>query len=428
MDAVKLTFQGVGQVDIDPTEARKTLVEKTGAGAEFTGWVNLPVEYDKEEFERVKKAADKIRSDSKVLVVCGIGGSFLGAAAAIDFLKGIFMNSRIEAGRDKGVKILYAGNNMAPAYIAEIVDEIADVDFSVNVISKSGTTMETSASFRIFRKILEERYGREGAAARIYATTDKARGALKPLAVREGYETFVVPDETGGRYSVLTAVGLLPIAAAGCDIDALMQGAADMRAELIENDPADNAAVRYAAIRQHLYRKGKAIEVFANYDPDLKTLSEWLKQLFGESEGKDGLGIFPASVNLTTDLHSMGQMLQEGVRNIFETVVAAEKPLRDIEIPAFEEDFDGLKYLEGKPMSLLNDTAVEGTAQAHIDGNVPQIRITIPERNEYNLGALFYFFEFACGVSAYIEGVNPFNQPGVEAYKKNIKVILQKYK
>lgn len=428
MDAVKLTFQGVGQVDIDPTEARKTLVEKTGAGAEFTGWVNLPVEYDKEEFERVKKAADKIRSDSKVLVVCGIGGSFLGAAAAIDFLKGIFMNSRIEAGRDKGVKILYAGNNMAPAYIAEIVDEIADVDFSVNVISKSGTTMETSASFRIFRKILEERYGREGAAARIYATTDKARGALKPLAVREGYETFVVPDETGGRYSVLTAVGLLPIAAAGCDIDALMQGAADMRAELIENDPADNAAVRYAAIRQHLYRKGKAIEVFANYDPDLKTLSEWLKQLFGESEGKDGLGIFPASVNLTTDLHSMGQMLQEGVRNIFETVIAAEKPLRDIEIPAFEEDFDGLKYLEGKPMSLLNDTAVEGTAQAHIDGNVPQIRITIPERNEYNLGALFYFFEFACGVSAYIEGVNPFNQPGVEAYKKNIKVILQKYK
>ena len=408
-------------------KATKTLLNGTGEGNDFIGWVNLPVDYDKEEFDRIKKAAEKIRSDSDALVVCGIGGSYLGAAAAVDFLKGSLNNLRLSEGKNEGdPKIYFAGNNMSPSYVKDILDLVKDKDFSVNVISKSGTTMETSISFRIFKKALEDKYGKEEAAKRIYATTDKERGALKDLADKEGYEEFVVPDNVGGRFSVLTAVGLLPIAAAGCDIDALMKGAADLREELLANP--ENDAFEYAINRQLLYSNGKAIEILANYDPDLRLLGEWFKQLFGESEGKEGFGIFPASVNFTSDLHSMGQMIQDGERNIFETVVNVEKEKTDLPIPGFEEDFDGFKYLEGKQLDLLNQAAVEGVEHAHVGGGVPQVYIGIPDKSEYTLGQLFYFFEYSCGISAYIEGVNPFNQPGVEEYKKNIKEILAKYK
>ena len=337
-------------------------------------------------------------------------------------------NLKLKGSDADDIEVYFTGNNMSPAYIKDVIEIIGDRDFSVNVISKSGTTMETSISFRIFKKMLEDKYGREAAAGRIYATTDKARGALKGLSDKEGYETFVVPDEIGGRYSVLTAVGLLPIAAAGCDIDALMAGAASMREELTEKPEELNEALCYAALRQQLYDWDKYIEIFANYDPDLRLLGEWLKQLFGESEGKENFGIFPASVNFTSDLHSMGQMIQEGERNIFETVINVEKEPQDLTIPAFEEDFDGFKYLEGQPVSLLNQTAVNGVAIAHMEGDVPQVYIGVPDKTEFSLGELFYFFEFVCGVSAYIEGVNPFNQPGVEAYKKSIKELLAKYK
>lgn len=408
--------------------ARDTLLNHNGPGSEFTGWVDLPETYDKEEFERIKKAAEKIRGESKALVVCGIGGSYLGAAAAIDFLKGSMHNLKHAEDTDPELQIFFAGNNMSPSYIRDVLELVMDKDFSVNVISKSGTTMETSVSFRIFKKALEEKYGKEEAAKRIYATTDREKGALKALADREGYETFVVPDDIGGRYSVLSAVGLLPIAAAGCDIDRLMEGAASVRKELLFGEEEYNEAIAYAALRQELYEWDKYIEIFVNYDPDLRMFAEWLKQLFGESEGKEGYGIFPASLNFTSDLHSMGQMIQEGERNIFETVIFVKNAPEDLTIPAFEEDFDGLKYLEGKPVSLLNRTAVAGTAEAHLAGDVPQVYIEIPERNEFSLGELFYFFEYACGVSAYIEGVNPFDQPGVEAYKKNIKEILSRYK
>lgn len=406
--------------------AKETLINKTGPGSEFTGWVDLPVNYDKAEFEEIKKAAAEIRANSKALVVCGIGGSYLGAAAAIDFLKGSMHNLKNAGGED--LQIFFAGNNMNPTYINEVLELVKDKDFSVNVISKSGTTMETSISFRIFKKALEDKYGKEEAAKRIYATTDKERGALKSLADKEGYKTFVVPDDIGGRYSVLSAVGLLPIAAAGCDIDQLMAGAASVREELI-SDPEDfNEAIAYAALRQELYEWDKFIEIFVNYDPDLRMFAEWLKQLFGESEGKEGYGIFPASLNFTSDLHSMGQMIQDGERNLFETVINVRNTPKDILIPAFEEDFDGFQYLEGKPVSLLNQTAIAGTANAHLAGGVPQVYIEVPDRSEFTLGELFYFFEFVCGVSAYTEGVNPFDQPGVEAYKKNIKELLAKYK
>ena len=406
--------------------AKETLINKTGPGSEFTGWVDLPVNYDKAEFEEIKKAAAEIRANSKALVVCGIGGSYLGAAAAIDFLKGSMHNLKNAGGED--LQIFFAGNNMNPTYINEVLELVKDKDFSVNVISKSGTTMETSISFRIFKKALEDKYGKEEAAKRIYATTDKERGALKSLADKEGYKTFVVPDDIGGRYSVLSAVGLLPIAAAGCDIDQLMAGAASVREELI-SDPEDfNEAIAYAALRQELYEWDKFIEIFVNYDPDLRMFAEWLKQLFGESEGKEGYGIFPASLNFTSDLHSMGQMIQDGERNLFETVINVRNTPKDILIPAFDEDFDGFQYLEGKPVSLLNQTAIAGTANAHLAGGVPQVYIEVPDRSEFTLGELFYFFEFVCGVSAYTEGVNPFDQPGVEAYKKNIKELLAKYK
>ena len=436
MKNLNIRFGGVDWLPEEETEqfedeamlAYSTLTEKKGPGAEFTGWVNLPVDYDKDEFARIKKAAEKIRRESKVLIVCGIGGSYLGAAAALDFLKGAMYNLKLKGSDKDDIEVYFTGNNMSPAYIKDVIEIIGDRDFSVNVISKSGTTMETSISFRIFKKMLEDRYGREAAAGRIYATTDKARGALKGLSDKEGYETFVVPDEIGGRYSVLTAVGLLPIAAAGCDIDALMAGAASMREELTEKPEELNEALCYAALRQQLYDWDKYIEIFANYDPDLRLLGEWLKQLFGESEGKENFGIFPASVNFTSDLHSMGQMIQEGERNIFETVINVEKEPQDLTIPAFEEDFDGFKYLEGQPVSLLNQTAVNGVAIAHMEGDVPQVYIGVPDKSEFSLGELFYFFEFVCGVSAYIEGVNPFNQPGVEAYKKSIKELLAKYK
>lgn len=437
MKNLNIRFGGIDWLPEEETEqfedeallARETLIGKKGPGAEFTGWVDLPVDYDKEEFGRIQKAAEKIRRESQVLIVCGIGGSYLGAAAALDFLKGAMHNLKLRgSGRRDDLEIYFAGNNMSPSYIKDVIDMIGDKDFSVNVISKSGTTMETSISFRIFRKMLEERYGREGAASRIYATTDKARGALKSLSDGEGYETFVVPDEIGGRYSVLTAVGLLPIAAAGCDIEALMAGAASMREELTADGEEINEALCYAALRQQLYDWDKYIEIFVNYDPDLRLFGEWLKQLFGESEGKEGFGIFPASVNFTSDLHSMGQMIQEGERNLFETVINVEAEPQDLTIPDFEEDFDGFQYLEGQPVSLLNQTAVNGVAIAHMGGEVPQVYIGVPEKNEFSLGELFYFFEFVCGVSAYVEGVNPFNQPGVEAYKKSIKELLSKYR
>ena len=437
MKNIKVNFDGIDwlpeseteQFDDEAALAFDTLVERKGPGAEFTGWVDLPVEYDHEEFARIKKAAAKIRSESKILVVCGIGGSYLGAAAALDFLKGAMNNLKLRGAQDNDdLQIYFAGNNMSPSYIKDIIDLIGDEDFSVNVISKSGTTMETSISFRIFRKMLEDRYGKEGAAERIYATTDKARGALKTLADQEGYETFVVPDEVGGRFSVLTAVGLLPIAAAGCDIDALMAGAASMREEVMTQSDEMNDALSYAALRQQLYDWDKCIEIFVNYDPDLRLFGEWLKQLFGESEGKEGFGIFPASVNFTSDLHSMGKMIQEGERNIFETVINVENEPLDLVISSFEDDFDGFKYLEGKPVSLLNQTAVDGVAMAHMSGEVPQVYIGVPDKSEFSLGELFYFFEFVCGISAYVEGVNPFNQPGVEAYKKSIKELLAKYK
>ena len=434
MKHIKLKLAGIENLPDDEVEqfaeealfAKETLTQKRGPGSEFTGWVDLPVNYDKEEFQRIKEAAEEIRKTSKALVVCGIGGSYLGAAAAIDFLKGGMHNLKHAA--DDELQIFFAGNNMAPSYISDIAELVKDRDFSVNVISKSGTTMETSVSFRIFKKLLEDKYGKEEAAKRIYATTDKSKGALKALAEKEGYQTFVVPDDIGGRYSVLSAVGLLPIAAAGCDIDRLMAGAASVREELLNGEDPYNEAIAYASLRQQLYDWDKFIEVFVNYDPDLRMFAEWLKQLFGESEGKEGYGIFPASLNFTSDLHSMGQMIQEGERILFETVIHVRDTERDIPIPAFEEDFDGLKYLEGKPVSLLNKTAIRGTQRAHLDGEVPQIDIEIPDRSEFSLGELFYFFEFACGVSAYLEGVNPFDQPGVEAYKKNIKELLKKYK
>ncbi len=436
MKHIQLSIQGIEDLPEYEMEqyaeeaffARDTLLSKRGPGSEFTGWVDLPVNYDKEEFARIKTAAEEIRANSQALVVCGIGGSYLGAAAAIDFLKGGMHNLKVASGNREGLQIFFAGNNMNPTYINDVLELVKDKDFSVNVISKSGTTMETSASFRIFKKALEDKYGKEEAAKRIYATTDRQKGALKSLADKEGYQTFVVPDDIGGRYSVLSAVGLLPIAAAGCDIDQLMAGAASVRDELLNGEEEYNEAIAYAALRQELYEWDKLIEIFVNYDPDLRMFAEWLKQLFGESEGKDGYGIFPASLNFTSDLHSMGQMIQDGERTIFETVINVRKTPKDIEIPAFEEDFDGLKYLEGKPVSLLNQTAIAGTASAHIAGGVPQVYIEIPDRSEFSLGELFYFFEYVCGVSAYIEGVNPFDQPGVEAYKKNIKELLARYK
>lgn len=406
-------------------DAKELLVSKKGAGNDFLGWIDLPVDYDKEEFDRIKKAAEKIKSDSEVLLVIGIGGSYLGARAAIEFLRHSFYNVVSREIR-KTPEIYFVGNSISSTYIKHLMDVIGERDFSINMISKSGTTTEPAIAFRVFKAMMEKKYGKEEAAKRIYATTDKAKGSLKNLATEEGYETFVVPDDVGGRFSVLTAVGLLPIAVSGADIDKLMEGAQAGRKAALEASFEDNDAVKYAAVRNILLRKGKAIEILANYEPSVHYVSEWWKQLYGESEGKDQKGIFPASVDLTTDLHSMGQFIQDGSRNMFETVINIEASREEIILEKEPVDLDGLNYLAGKNVDFVNKSAMNGTILAHTDGQVPNLMVTVPEVNEFYLGELFYFFEFACGVSGYLLGVNPFNQPGVESYKKNMFALLGK--
>ena len=406
-------------------DAKETLVSKNGAGNDFLGWIDLPVDYDKDEFNRIKSAAEKIKSDSDVLLVIGIGGSYLGARAAIEFLRHNFYNM-VDKSVRKTPEIYFVGNNISSTYVKHLMDVIGDRDFSINIISKSGTTTEPAIAFRVFKKMLEAKYGKKEAAKRIYATTDKAKGALKNLATEEGYESFVVPDDIGGRFSVLTAVGLLPIAVSGADLDKLMEGAASGRKHALEADFEENDALLYAAMRNILLRKGKNVEIVANYEPSLHYVSEWWKQLFGESEGKDQKGIFPAAVDLTTDLHSMGQFIQDGARIMFETVINVETPQCEITIEEEPVDLDGLNYLAGKTMDFVNKSAMNGTILAHTDGNVPNLMVKVPEQNEFYLGELFYFFEFACGVSGYLLGVNPFNQPGVESYKRNMFALLGK--
>ena len=406
-------------------DAKELLVSKTGPGNDFLGWIDLPVNYDKEEFARIKKAAAKIQSDSEVLLVIGIGGSYLGARAAIEFLRHGFYNM-ISKEQRKTPEIYFVGNSISSTYLKNLVDVIGDRDFSINMISKSGTTTEPAIAFRVLKEMMEKKYGKEEAAKRIYATTDKARGSLKSLATEEGYETFVVPDDVGGRFSVLTAVGLLPIAVSGANIDKLMEGAAAGRELALNSAFEDNDALKYAALRNIMLRKGKAIEILCNYEPAVHYVSEWWKQLYGESEGKDQRGIFPASVDLTTDLHSMGQFIQDGTRNMFETVINVEQSRETITINEEPVDLDGLNYLAGQTVDFVNKSAMNGTILAHTDGQVPNFMIKVPEMNEFYLGELFYFFEFACGVSGYILGVNPFNQPGVESYKKNMFALLGK--
>ena len=406
-------------------DAKETLVSKTGAGNDFLGWIDLPVDYDKEEFARIKAAAKKIQSDSDVLLVIGIGGSYLGARAAIEFLSHSFYNVLDKSVR-KTPEIYFCGNSISSTYLKHLMDVVGDRDFSINMISKSGTTTEPAIAFRVFKEKLEAKYGKKGAAERIYASTDKAKGSLKHLSDEEGYETFVVPDDVGGRFSVLTAVGLLPIAVSGADIDKLMEGAASGRKRALENDFEENDALQYAARRNILLRKGKSVEILANYEPAVHYVSEWWKQLFGESEGKDNKGLFPASVDLTTDLHSMGQFIQDGSRVMFETVINIDTPREELTIGEEPVDLDGLNYLAGKTVDFVNKSAMNGTILAHTDGQVPNFMVTVPEVNEFYLGELFYFFEFACGVSGYLLGVNPFNQPGVESYKKNMFALLGK--
>lgn len=405
--------------------ARDTLLNKSGAGSDFLGWVDLPVGYDKEEFARIKKAAEKIKSDSDVLLVVGIGGSYLGARAAIEFLSHSFYNM-LPKGKRKTPEIYFAGNSISSKYIQDLQELLDGKDFSVNIISKSGTTTEPAIAFRVFKKMLIEKYGKEEASKRIYATTDKAKGALKNLADVEGYESFVVPDDVGGRFSVLTAVGLLPIAVSGADIDQLMMGAASGRQKALETPYEENLALLYAGIRNILLRKGKMVEIVANYEPSLHYISEWWKQLYGESEGKDQRGIFPAAVDLTADLHSMGQFIQDGARIMFETVLNVEDSSAKLILEEEEVDTDGMNYLAGKTVDFVNKSAMNGTVLAHTDGNVPNLKLNIPKQNEFCLGELLYFFEFACGVSGYLLGVNPFNQPGVESYKKNMFALLGK--
>ena len=425
MGQVKFDYsKTAGYVHEHEVESMKALTE-SGARNDYLGWIDLPVDYDKEEFARIKKAAEKIKSDSDVLVVIGIGGSYLGARAAIEFLGHNFFNS-VSKDLRKAPEIYFVGNSISSNYLAGLVDVIGDRDFSVNIISKSGTTTEPAIAFRVFKKMLEEKYGKDGAAKRIYATTDKAKGALKKLADAEGYEEFVVPDDVGGRFSVLTAVGLLSIAVSGVDIDELMAGAASARKRCIENDFDNNDAMQYAALRNIMLRKGKSVEILCDYEPSLHYTLEWWKQLMGESEGKDNKGLFPASVDLTTDLHSMGQFIQDGSRIMFETVLNVEKTSREIVIEKEDEDLDGLNYLAGKTMDFVNKCAMNGTILAHTDGNTPNLRVDIPEQTPFYLGELFYFFEFACGLSGYMLGVNPFNQPGVESYKKNMFALLGK--
>ena len=405
--------------------ARETLLDRTGAGNDYLGWIDLPVDYDKEEFGRIKKAAAKIQSDSDVLLVIGIGGSYLGARAAIEFLTHSFYNV-LDKGKRKTPEIYFLGNSISSKYVKDLQDVLDGKDFSINIISKSGTTTEPAIAFRVFKEMLIEKYGKEEAGKRIYTTTDKARGALKNLATEEGYESFVVPDDVGGRFSVLTAVGLLPIATAGLDIDKLMEGAAAGRQKALETPYESNDALLYAALRNILHRKGKSVEIIADYEPSMHYVSEWWKQLYGESEGKDQRGIFPAAVDLTTDLHSMGQFIQDGSRIMFETVMCLDESSAELLLKKEEVDTDGMNYLAGKSVDFVNKSAMNGTILAHTDGNVPNLMIHIPEQNEFCLGELFYFFEFACGISGYILGVNPFNQPGVESYKRNMFALLGK--
>ena len=401
----------------------KTLLEKSGAGNDFLGWLDLPVDYDKEEFARIQAAAKKIQGDSQVLVVIGIGGSYLGARAAIEFVKGQMYNGV----REEGIpEVYFVGNNISSSYINDVVKIIGNRDFSVNIISKSGTTTEPAIAFRVFKKMLEEKYGKEGAKGRIYATTDKARGALKALSDAEGYETFVVPDDVGGRFSVLTAVGLLPIAAAGVDIAAMMKGAQDAREVCVAGDMTTNPSYLYAALRNILYRKGKTTEILVNYEPALLMMGEWFKQLFAESEGKDQKGIFPTAANFSTDLHSIGQFIQDGSRNLFETVIWVNQPRSEVVIETADEDIDGLNYLAGQSVQFVNSKAYQGTLMAHMDGGTPNIIVEIDEADAWHFGYLVYFFEKACGLSGYLLGVNPFDQPGVEAYKKNMFALLGK--
>ena len=397
------------------------LHQKSGAGNDYLGWLNLPFDYDKEEFEQIKKSAEKIRNDSEVLVVIGIGGSYLGARAAIEFLGSPYYNN-LDSNK---LKIYFVGNNISGSYLNHILTLCKDKELSVNVISKSGTTTESALAFRVFKELMEEKYGKEGAKERIYATTDKARGTLKSLSDKEGYQTFVIPDDVGGRFSVLTAVGLLPIAAAGYDIDKMMLGA-QKAAEDFATPGAHNDCYKYAAARNILYRKGKAIELMACYEPNWQMMNEWYKQLYGESEGKDQKGIFPASVIFSTDLHSMGQFVQDGSRNIFETVVSFKNAGEDYFVKADENNFDGLNFLANQPMSEINKKAMQGTMLAHVSGGVPNILLEVDAMDEENFGYIVYFFEKACAISGYMMGVNPFNQPGVEDYKVNMFALLGK--
>jgi len=402
--------------------AHKTLHEKSGAGSDYLGWIDLPVDYDRDEFLRIKKAAEKIKNNSQVLIVIGIGGSYLGARAAIEFIN----SQNYNLIKKDTPEIYFSGNGISSSALSELVSLCEGKDFSVNVISKSGTTTEPAIAFRIFRKLLIEKYGEKGAAERIFVTTDKEKGTLKALADREGYETFVVPDDVGGRYSVLTAVGLLPIAVSGADIDSLMNGAAQARKNLMSDDLFENDCYKYAAVRNLLYRKGKKIEMMVCYEPDYTMMNEWFKQLFGESEGKDNKGIFPSSAIFSTDLHSMGQYIQQGERHLFETVVSFKKAKREIIIEEDEENLDGLNFVAGKTMDFVNKKAFEGTVLAHTDGGVPNMILEVPEMNEYELGYLIYFLEKACAISGYVLGINPFDQPGVESYKKNMFALLGK--
>lgn len=423
-----LSFVGQHEIDYLTEQvklAHDQLHNGTGAGSDYLGWINLPTEYDKEEFARIKKAAEKIQGDSEVLVVIGIGGSYLGARAAIEMLSNSFYNIQSKEQR-KTPQVLFAGNNISSTYVTHLLQLLEGRDWSINVISKSGTTTEPAIAFRIFKAELEKKYGKEEARKRIFATTDKEKGALKSLAKAEGYESFIIPDDVGGRYSVLTAVGLLPIVVAGIDIDAMMQGAADASVEYANPALAENEAYQYAVVRNALYRKGKAIEILVNYEPNLHFVSEWWKQLFGESEGKDYKGIYPASVDFSTDLHSMGQFVQDGARNIFETVIQVENVAEHITIEKDEEDLDGLNFLAGKTMDFVNKKAFQGTLLAHTDGQVPNLIVNIKDMSPYTFGYMVYFFEKACGVSGYLQGVNPFDQPGVEAYKKNMFALLGK--
>ena len=418
LDFSNVNLDNIGKYEERALAAFDTLMNKDGEGNDFLGWIDRPVDYDKDEFERIKKAAARIRENSDVLVSIGIGGSYLGIKA-VDVACDSYFNSK------RKTKIIYAGNQISGEYLLDLLDYLKDKDYSLNVISKSGTTTEPAIAFRILREAIEEKYGKEEAKGRIFATTDKAKGALKQLADAEGFESFVVPDDIGGRFSVISAVGLLPLAVAGVDIDEFMAGFADGR-EKYTNKSMENDAIKYAAVRNMLHENGKDIEILLNYEPKLAYVAEWWKQLYGESEGKDGKGIFPASVSNTTDLHSMGQMIQDGKRNIFETVIEVENPNRDITIKEDAENLDGLNFLAGKNMSYVNKQAMEGTTMAHVEGGVPNIRIKLEKINERKLAELFYFFEIAVGVSGYMLGVNPFNQPGVEAYKTAMFKLLGK--